>query len=852
MSGTNARFQIRVALMKQGQLGIAAAVLIGLSGISRATEADTTSIVIVSQKPGATPFISMLSLSISDLSALQSITFTVAPRPGSVTRPVSATYYAGYLVARGYFDTQTGLITVPVFGLYANYANNVALTYSLNDGSFQHDSIHIVTSTYSNPCGFTNPIVIQARTTDTSLSYDFMLVKSRCSSSSPTVLDTDGEIRWVGTAGIQQEHVAFFDNAFYIANSGLTRIELDGTFRKLAKNYSNVGVTTFHHNIDYGKYGLILDASTATYMRSMNIEVDKEGNVIKTWDLAAIISAAMQAGGDDPAQFVWTSPQSPNDWFHNNATTYRPSDDSIIISSRENFVICLDYNSGAIKWILGDPAKRWYQFPSLRKYALTLAPGSLPPVGQHAVSITYDDKLLLFDNGQVSDSQNPAGNGRPYSSPRKYQLDLQNKVATEVWNYPHNGSKDPYCGSVYEDQPLNYLVDYAYLSGNPVVAELLGLNAAGQTVFDYTYPTITDCLIAFNSFPIHLENLVFDQAGPLPTPTPTSTPTGTPTPTPTATPTPGPSIQVTVQTNPANLSFTVDGTTYNAARTFSWAAGSSHTIGTSSPQSGGAGVQYPWKNWASGGTITHTVAPTKNTTYTANFTTQYYLTMNAGPGGSVSPASGWKNSGVTLSLTATATNNASVSYSFNNWTGTGAGSYSGTNNPASLTMTGPMTETASFTQNPVQVTVQTNPINLSFTVDGTTYNAAQTFFWSPGSSHTIGTSSPQSGGAGVQYTWKNWAGGGAITHTIEPAKNTTYTANFPTQFYLTMSGGSGGKVSPVSGWQKSGTTLSITATPAIGHSFDSWTGSGPGSYSGTSSSASITINAPITEAAAFK
>jgi hypothetical protein len=63
-----------------------------------------------------------------------------------------------------------------------------------------------------------------------------------------------------------------------------------------------------------------------------------------------------------------------------------------------------------------------------------------------------------------------------------------------------------------------------------------------------------------------------------------------------------------------------------------------------------------------------------------------------------------------------------VSYSFAGWTGSGAGSYSGTNNPASIRMNGPITENAAFTQNPVHVTVQTNPAGLTFSVDGTNTN----------------------------------------------------------------------------------------------------------------------------------
>src|SRR5205814_2763720 len=144
---------------------------------------------------------------------------------------------------------------------------------------------------------------------------------------------------------------------------------------------------------------------------------------------------------------------------------------------------------------------------------------------------------------------------------------------------------------------------------------------------------------------------------PTATPSPTATSTPTPTPTPTATPTPTPSLaQVTIQTNPTGRTFSVDGTSYSAKQTFSWKPGSSHTITTTSPQNGNTGVRYVWSKWSDGGAISHTVAPTKSATYTASFTKQYYLTMNAGSGGKVSPASGWKNSGASVSISATPTN----------------------------------------------------------------------------------------------------------------------------------------------------------------------------------------------------
>lgn len=180
---------------------------------------------------------------------------------------------------------------------------------------------------------------------------------------------------------------------------------------------------------------------------------------------------------------------------------------------------------------------------------------------------------------------------------------------------------------------------------------------------------------------------------PSPTPTPSSTPT--PSPTPTATATPISTVQITVQTNPVGLDFTVDGTHYTASKIFSWRADSSHTIATTSTQVGSSVVRYVWSNWSDNGGISHSVAPTTNKTYTAKFTTQYYLTMTAGTGGTVTPTSGWQNSGSVVSITA----RPATGYSFASWKAIGTGSFSGTKNPASATMSGPITESATFTHN---------------------------------------------------------------------------------------------------------------------------------------------------------
>ncbi|MGI8889843.1 MAG: aryl-sulfate sulfotransferase [Chthoniobacterales bacterium] len=482
------------------------------SAPARATLADDTTITIEGDTVGPTAFIHQLTLGVSNTSALASVKFTITPKPGSVTRPLSGAYSNGYLTGRGLL--QGGQIFLPVYGLYASYTNTVTLNYSFTDGSSKNVNTTIATDTFDDPCGYDKPTILQARRTLTTLSYDYILIRGSCSDFSPAVIDTDGALRWVGPGGFTSAHVNFFDNAFYIGRgTSLYRIDLDGTVTFL-HDYSDIGVTSFHHNIDRGKTGLVLDVNTAEHKESLNLEVDAAGNVLKMWDMVDIISDALIAGGDNPDDFV--VPTS-DDWFHNNATAYNRADDSLVLSSRENFVIAIDYETGAIKWILGDPTKKWHEFPSLAKYALDLGPDTLPPVGQHAVSITYDQHVMVFDNGKDSDIQIPVGVMRDYASPRKYRIDLEANLATEVWNYERNQSvRSGICSGVYEDQPLNYLIDYADVNGPgaPVqYAQFLGLDANGEKIFHYQYDDVF-CITAFNVLPLHLEDTAFPTVGP--------------------------------------------------------------------------------------------------------------------------------------------------------------------------------------------------------------------------------------------------------------------------------------------------------------------------------------------------
>ena len=335
---------------------------------------------------GPTPFISFVHTRVNDVASFSSPNSRFGQkrvRPHGRSRSAMR----DLIWKRGVISIpQNGKLTIPVFGLYAGRANRVTIILGFS-GRFRNNkrfAVRITTPAYDGGT-YSNPTVIQPRLPGTTLSYDFILLKNYSDPNTPIIIDSDAEIRWVGTAGVGAQNCILFDNAFYLTSgTSLLRTEFDGVTTAVA-NYGGIGVTGFHHNIDPGREGMILDVDTVDQTESVNLEVDAAGNVLRTWNFADIISAAMIAGGDDPSEFVYPV---GTDWFHNNATTYRSSDNSLIVSSRENFVIAVDYDSGNIKWILGDPTKHWYEFPSLRQFSLTLAPGTLPPIGQHAVSVT--------------------------------------------------------------------------------------------------------------------------------------------------------------------------------------------------------------------------------------------------------------------------------------------------------------------------------------------------------------------------------------------------------------------------------------------------------------------------------
>lgn len=474
------------------------------------SQAEAADARVVGQAPGATPFVANLTLSLEEFTHLASVSYTIAARPGTYSKPMAATYSRAWLERTGAWRAAEKRLVFPVFGLYAGHANQLSIALAFEDKSRDDESVTVATPVYAGPATVYNtPQVRTPRSAAAAPGFDYMLIKN--SFTAPAVLDTDGNLRWIGDNVLSSASSHFSGDAFYVGSPNtpeLYRFDFTGAYTTTP--LASTRYTNFHHDLTRGKQGLLaeLDALDAGVQKieSILVEIGTDGAVLKEWDMAQIFRAAMQAGGDDPSNFV----RDGIDWFHMNSAIYVPADDSLLISSRENFVVKLDYQTGRIKWLFGDTTKHWYvDYPSLRALALKLTSGKAP-IGQHTVSIASNGELLLFNNGWGSRNQPPGtapGLTRDFSTPSRYTIDETARTAAEVWTYaPEPPIYSDICSSAYETTAGNYLLAYSAAAGR-VRSRLMGIDSAGQVAFDYEYPTV-NCTTVFIAEPIAFTDLV--------------------------------------------------------------------------------------------------------------------------------------------------------------------------------------------------------------------------------------------------------------------------------------------------------------------------------------------------------
>lgn len=356
-------------------------------------------------------FIENISFNIKPIqyNTLKEISFKIYPKTGTlIVDTFTISYSKDYIDSHFSYDPIKMQITLPVFGLYDAYLNTVLVNTIFSNGMAWQKKINIETKRFANTDK--NNLAIFVSTAKPDFSYLYLNTNK-----GPMIMDVEGNIRWASNELLNSSTPVsvFVDNYLYCVNrsnpfNNLIKLGFYGSQDTISVNAGNYPGTFFHHEMGLGPKGFLLevdikDKKTSIQKSSVLIEIDTKGNLLQTWDMDNIIGKCLEESNVPVTNLIRNATNNGEalDWFHMNSSCYNKSDNSVLISSRENFVIKVGYDDKEIKWILGDTTKFWYTIDTLKHYAIHLEQGNIN-IGQHCLSVLENGEILMFNNGNNS------------------------------------------------------------------------------------------------------------------------------------------------------------------------------------------------------------------------------------------------------------------------------------------------------------------------------------------------------------------------------------------------------------------------------------------------------------------
>ena len=353
------------------------------------------------------------------------------------------------------FDSSTDHY-LPIYGLYADRDNKVTISYKDGDQSVTKD---ITITTDKLPDDMVLPTEVKANKEELANELYFFTPSSK---GYTVAYDVNGDVRWY----IDQQatwKIDRLDNGHLLLSTerlinqpyyttGLYEMDLLG---KVYTEFSLPG--GYHHDYFEMANGNLLVSSDdfnsdAGTVEDYIVELDRQtGEIVKKFDLKEVLNT------DDGKSENWSS----YDWFHNNSVWYDEKTNVVILSGRhKDAVVAIDYDSGKLKWIIGDPTN-WDE--EYQKYFFT-------PVGddfewqwsQHAAMVTPEGYIFILDNGnnksKVSDDYVPAEDS--YTRGVMYKIDTDKMTIEQAWQYGKERGSDFYSPYISD---VDYLDDGHYI-----------------------------------------------------------------------------------------------------------------------------------------------------------------------------------------------------------------------------------------------------------------------------------------------------------------------------------------------------------------------------------------------------
>ena len=356
---------------------------------------------------------------------------------------------------------------LPVYGLYADCENTVELILS----GGERETVMIKTE----PLPPEVPVPTFCKGSGVHMG-DNVIFLTQTSKADALACDYRGDVRWYLTVNVCFDMKRLANGHLLVGTDRLIKLPyyVSGVYEmgvhgKIYREYRLPG--GYHHDtfeMEDGNILMLSQIPDRDTVEDVLVLVDRQtGAIVRTWDYREILPYDCQT--------TWSGSASAHDWFHNNAVWYDKKTDSITLSGRhQDAVINIDFKTGALNWILGDP-EGWPE-EYVEKYFFK--PISEPfewSYEQHGVVVCPDGDIMMFDNGHYR-SKLKAHYSKAkdsYSRGVRYHIDREARTIEQVWQYGKERGADffsPYiCNVEYYDEG-RYMVHsggIAYKDGEP-------------------------------------------------------------------------------------------------------------------------------------------------------------------------------------------------------------------------------------------------------------------------------------------------------------------------------------------------------------------------------------------------
>ena len=412
------------------------------------------------------------------------------------------------------FETNITSHKIPVLGLYAATNNPVVLKVTTAT-AYATDTIYVQTDSMLS---YMPEIIIDNANTalmEPGMNLNTLHITDGTNFFPyPMIYDSNGDIRWfLNFEGVYTSFRAPMEltaEGNLLFESGDAIKEYDFMGREVKSVLLPAGYRHAHHDViilPNGNYvipvnkdgeSLVDNGTTYPTIEDYMIEIDgNSGALIREWDFKEILDV------DRTDLTTRVTSGGTIDWFHQNAVIYDASDNTFVVSGRNQGIVKVDMNNN-VKWIMA-PHKGWglagsngdlHRTDSL---LLTAVDGSGTPYdtsiqngsqndmgfdwtwGQHAPVYLPNGNLLVFDNGFNRQFGTSSVN---YSRAVEYDINETNKTVKQIWSYGESRGPATF-SSIISD------VDYLPNTGNILFAPGIMFGVNESRIVELAYPSGT-------------------------------------------------------------------------------------------------------------------------------------------------------------------------------------------------------------------------------------------------------------------------------------------------------------------------------------------------------------------------